>query len=259
MSSVSMSPMMGHGHRHGQVRAEASAETSLGDGLVAKFDRNADGGVAADELQGTRLGRKMSVDTFAAIDGDGDGKLTAEEFDSAADLPGRRVGWTRHPHGFHPGGTHAVMNRLETSQSTGTEAADPVATDTAEAAAPVDGAEAFETAETPAITEDTVATGVVADAAPAEAPAEAAPSEAMKLAQTIEATSEADEASELLEEVAAEEVAAAETSEEAVAAELAEATADVAEESATADASVTTNAIALDAYTNTMELVASAA
>ena len=52
---------------------------SRGERLVARNDQNNDGKLSAAELQGTKLGRRMSVDKFARLDRNDDGMLEASE------------------------------------------------------------------------------------------------------------------------------------------------------------------------------------
>jgi len=58
-------------------------QSSRGARVVARHDRNEDGKLGIDELEGTRLGARMSVNRFARLDANEDGLLDAAEIDSA--------------------------------------------------------------------------------------------------------------------------------------------------------------------------------
>ncbi|WP_212702541.1 EF-hand domain-containing protein [Thalassovita aquimarina] len=261
MSASHGHPVMRAAQYQGADSGGKAAAASLGEQVATRFDQNEDGGVSADELQGTRLGRKMSVDAFSKIDGDGDGKLTAEEFDSAveqAGLPGRRVGWTRHPHGLHPGGTNAVLNRIEATQG-GT--AETPAEDTA---TPVDGSDgAAGAASTEAIGTDA--------AEPSEIVAETALEEGTESLAEANAADAADAAAAVDEAVSGalmDQAATADVIETVTAPEEPDASTEVIEDLGstdqsaaveTASASEMTNTLALNAYAKTNELIAEAA
>jgi Ca2+-binding EF-hand superfamily protein len=53
--------------------------SSRGERLVARNDQDNDGKLSPAELQGTKLGRRMSVDRFASLDRNDDGMLEASE------------------------------------------------------------------------------------------------------------------------------------------------------------------------------------
>ncbi|CUH63171.1 hypothetical protein TG4357_00516 [Thalassovita gelatinovora] len=99
MSSISASVMSWSSH------SQETQESTRGEKLVARLDQDQDGGISAEELKDTRLGRRMSVDTFSKIDDDNDGKLTADEIDSFRadnDLSDRRTGSARRGHHHRP-------------------------------------------------------------------------------------------------------------------------------------------------------------
>ena len=70
--------MQSHGNWQQHV---FSGPPSRGERLVARNDQNNDGKLSTAELQGTKLGRRMSVDKFARLDRNDDGMLEASELD----------------------------------------------------------------------------------------------------------------------------------------------------------------------------------
>ncbi len=67
-------------HNHGNWQQHVfSGPPSRGERLVARNDQNNDGKLSTAELQGTKLGRRMSVDRFARLDRNDDGMLEASE------------------------------------------------------------------------------------------------------------------------------------------------------------------------------------
>lgn len=72
--------MHSHGHWPGHNH---SMPPNRGERLVARHDQNDDGRLSAAELEGTRLGKRLSVDRFARLDGNGDGMLEAGELGRA--------------------------------------------------------------------------------------------------------------------------------------------------------------------------------
>lgn len=68
------------------IMQEASVEASKpsrGERIVAKFDSDGDGAISTNELAGTKLGKRMSVDKFERLDKDDSGTIDASEFDAA--------------------------------------------------------------------------------------------------------------------------------------------------------------------------------
>ena len=65
--------------RHAAFEHNHSSRPSRGERLVEKFDSDGNGKIAMAELEGTRLGKRMSVDRFARLDRDGDLELSADE------------------------------------------------------------------------------------------------------------------------------------------------------------------------------------
>ena len=66
--------MQSHGNWQQHV---FNGQPSRGERLVARNDQNNDGKLSAAELEGTKLGRRMSVDRFARLDRNDDGMLEA--------------------------------------------------------------------------------------------------------------------------------------------------------------------------------------
>ena len=82
-SSLSMSHMMKHAHGHHGHNHKA--DHSVGERMVAKLDKNGDGGISANELAGSKRGRRMSVEKFDKIDVDNNSQLSAKEINTYAD------------------------------------------------------------------------------------------------------------------------------------------------------------------------------
>lgn len=77
----------GLGHAYGRLaipqRIEPPGELGRGDRLVLQHDKEEDGRLSPSEIDGTRLGRKITEDRFAKIDAHGDGGLEAGELNGA--------------------------------------------------------------------------------------------------------------------------------------------------------------------------------
>lgn len=74
-----------HGHRmaaHRYNSSGPSAEGTRGERLMARLDSDGDGKLGLSELEGTRFGKKLSVDRFARLDANRDGALDAGEIDA---------------------------------------------------------------------------------------------------------------------------------------------------------------------------------
>ncbi len=69
-------------HSHGNWQQHVfNGPPSRGERVVARNDQNNDGKLSTAELQGTKLGRRMSIDRFARLDRNDDGMLEASELD----------------------------------------------------------------------------------------------------------------------------------------------------------------------------------
>lgn len=72
----------GEGHAHAFGHHKARRGGGLAGNLIRKMDENRDGGVSLEEAKNSRLGSRISEETFNKVDSDGDGQMTAKELRS---------------------------------------------------------------------------------------------------------------------------------------------------------------------------------
>lgn len=83
----------GHGRWNvAASRAGGEDGATRGERTVARLDQDGDGKLSLSELEGSRLGRKLTVDRFARLDADDDGMLGADEIDNGRGRHGRASG-----------------------------------------------------------------------------------------------------------------------------------------------------------------------
>lgn len=87
---------------------------------INRFDSNGDGGLSYDEVKNSKLGRRVSEERFAKIDGDGNGQVTADEALSYLnERRGRGLGGLM---GRRAHGHHGHMHKADHAQTEGASA-----------------------------------------------------------------------------------------------------------------------------------------